>query len=179
MKERIQIATKHSKDGNVRPQLTDPIDLLIGDHSEGFRYLQILQEAVQSIQTNGFSAQAFQKITDSTLFVGTKMRQHNLKEERYLFPKLDKHVFEFPNAIRHERREMWQVFNELTMSVKDVEEGRIHGTTIRELIHSASMVVERFRNQIEKENTIIFPMVKRLFTPDEYASLTKEISLAL
>jgi hemerythrin-like domain-containing protein len=172
MKERAQTI-------KTRVQYDDPLEVLSREHDYGSEYLDKLHEAVGSIQKNGFSVQAFLQITDSTQYIAGKMRQHNIIEERYLFSKLDRHVFESPNAIRHERREMWQAFNELMMSVKDVEEGRIHGTTIRELIHSAEMVVERFRNQIEKENTIIFPMVKRIFTPDEYALLTQEIALAL
>ena len=179
MKEKAQTVNNSSVTEKVRMQFEDPIKMLIREHEEGKEHLERLHEAIKSIQINGFSAKAFKQISASTQYISSRMRQHNLKEERYLFSKLDKHLFESPNAIRHDRREMWQAFNELMMSVKEVEEGRVHGTTIRELILSAGMVVERFRNQIDKENTVVFPLVKRMFTPEEYALLTKEIALAL
>jgi len=157
----------------------DPLELLMEQHTVGLAWLEKIAIAVDSIKAEGFSAKAFEIITGAVKYLGTEMHRHTESEEKYLFPLIDKHAFDSPMALRHERREMWQAFNELQLSVRDVEEGRIHGTTMRELLQSAQLVVERFRNQIEKENTIIFPMVKRLLTSDEYALLKQEITASI
>lgn len=151
--------------------LSDPLEILREDHTKGLEKLEKITEAAKSIQTEGFTATAFQQISDSVRFIGAEMRKHHELEERYLFPLLDKHLFESPNIIRHERREMWQMFHELLVVIKDVEDGRIHGTTIRELVQSAFNVVERFKNHIDRENNIIFPMVKLLLASEEYERL--------
>ncbi|MBI4809886.1 MAG: hypothetical protein HY800_00230 [Ignavibacteriales bacterium] len=67
------------------------------------------------------------------------------------------------------------MFHELLVVIKDVEDGRIHGTTIRELVQSAFNVVERFKNHIDRENNIIFPMVKLLLASEEYERLREYI----
>jgi hemerythrin-like domain-containing protein len=138
--------------------------------------LLALEEAVNSIERVGFTADAFQKIAEAARFIGSYMREHYEKEDRHLYPLLQKRTSDTSMAIRHERREMWQSFKELMMCVNDIENGKIHGTTIRELVTTVRAVVEYFRNHIEREDTVVFPLVKRLLTPDEYALLGRELA---
>jgi hemerythrin-like domain-containing protein len=156
----------------------DPIDILMREHEEVIGYLGRISRSTLSIERNGFSAEAFREIAESVRFIGTAVRQHSDKEDQYLFPLLERHAAESPVSLRHERREMWHLFNELMKSVNDVEDGRIHGTTIRELIQLAHEVVERFQGHITKENTTLFPLAKRLLTPVEYDKLTRGIAEA-
>jgi len=156
----------------------DPIDTLIKQHEEAIELLGRIEEAVASIHDSGFSAKAFAQIADAVELIGLKVRQHCEKEEQYLFPLLEGHVKDAPGRLRIERREIWHAFNDLVGSVKDVEDGRIHGTTMRELIQLAHIVVERFKSHIEKENTMLFPMAKRLLTSEDYELLRKEILTA-
>jgi len=162
--------------GKVVNECPDPIELLHIDHTKGMGVLLALEEAVNSIEKDGFTAEAFQKIAEAAKFIGSYMRDHYEKEDRHLYPRLQKRAADSPTAIRHERREMWQSFKELMMSVNDIEDGKIHGTTIRELVIAVRAVVEYFRNHIEREEAVVFPMVKRLLTPDEYACLGREIA---
>ena len=158
-----------------RMRFDDPIEVLMKEHNKVLEKLSVVADSVESIQLHGFSGRAFQDLTNAASFISAEMRKHSDKEEIFLFPLLEKHVFESPNVLRHERREIWQAFNELMTSIKDVEDGRIHGTTIRELIQSSQEVVEKIRNHIIKENTILFPMVKRVLQSDEYEQLRKDI----
>jgi hemerythrin-like domain-containing protein len=164
------------KSGQSVDKCPDPIELLQCDHTKGMEALLALEEAVNSIEKVGFTAEAFQKISEAAKFIGSYMREHYEKEDRHLYPLLQKRSSGSPMAVRHERREMWQSFRELITYVNDIEDGRIHGTTIRELVAIVRTVVEYFRNHIEREDTVVFPMVKRLLTPDEYALLGKEIA---
>lgn len=162
--------------GSAVNEIPDPIELLQSDHSKGMKTLLDLEEAVNSIEMNGFTAEAFQRIAEAARFIGSYMREHYEKEDRHLYPVLQRHASGSSMTIRHERREMWQTFKELMMSVSDIENGRIHGTTIRELVTTVRSVVEYFRNHIEREDMVVFPMVKRLLTPDEYSRLGRELA---
>jgi hemerythrin-like domain-containing protein len=153
----------------------DPLEILRQEHCRGLEELDKITVAIDSIHQNGFSAGAFEQIALSVRYLGSEMRKHYEKEERHLFPLLDKHLFESPNEIRYERREMWQSFNELINTIRDVEDGRFHGSAIRDLLQCAQQVVEHFRTHIHRENDIILPMVKRLLTSDEYVQFGKEI----
>jgi hemerythrin-like domain-containing protein len=164
---------------NERMQSADPLDLLKSEHTELLLELKKIASAAASIQDNGFSAQAFQQIADTTRRIDSRARRHGDIEDHYLFPLLEKHSGESPVTVRHERREMWRVFNELLKAVKDVEDGRIHGTTVRELLQLAHTVDEEFRHHFEKEDTVIFPLARRLLTPTEYAQLTKDVTSAI
>jgi hemerythrin-like domain-containing protein len=162
--------------GKTLNQCPDPIDLLQSDHTKGMEALLALEEAVNSIEKVGFTAEAFQTIAEAARFIGSYMREHYEKEDRHLYPLLQKRTSGSPTAVRHERREMWQSFKELMMFVTDIENGKVHGTTIRELVTTVRAVVGYFRNHIEREDNVVFPMVKRLLTPDEYAILGKELA---
>jgi iron-sulfur cluster repair protein YtfE (RIC family) len=175
MKEKVRAANKRSVMEESRMRFDDPIEVLMKEHNKVLEKLSVVADSVESIQLHGFSGRAFQDLTNAASFISAEMRKHSDKEEIFLFPLLEKHVFESPNVLRHERREIWQAFNELMTSIKDVEDGRIHGTTIRELIQSSQEVVEKIRNHIIKENTILFPMVKRVLQSDEYEQLRKDI----
>ncbi|MDI6767502.1 MAG: hemerythrin domain-containing protein [Bacteroidota bacterium] len=156
-------------------QAHDPLDILRHEHDRGLQELEKIITAIESIHKNGFSREAFQQIAESVKYVGSEMKKHYEKEERYLFPLLDKHLFESPNKIRYERREMWQSLNELINSIKDIEDGRFHGSTVRDLLQCARQVVEHFRTHINRENDVILPMVKRLLTSAEYVQFGEEI----
>ncbi|MBI5020443.1 MAG: hemerythrin domain-containing protein [Ignavibacteriales bacterium] len=153
----------------------DPLVILREEHERGLKELEKISAAIESIQEKGFSADAFAQIAESVRYIGSEMRKHYEKEEHHLFPLLDKHLFESPNEIRYERREMWQYYNELINAIRDVEDGRSHGSTVRDLLQCALQVVEHFRNHINRENDVILPMVKRLLTSDEYLQFGKEI----
>jgi hemerythrin-like domain-containing protein len=154
----------------------DPIEALMHEHELGLHQLGLMADAAKSIQVNGFSAGAFQTIADAIRFIGTEIRRHNEKEERLLFPLIDRHVSGPPSAMRQEHRELWRAFNELLKSVRDVEDGRIHGSSIRELVQMVNFIVEHLRDHIDKENTVLFPMAKQVLTEEEYRMLGNEIT---
>ncbi len=154
----------------------DPIDLLKKEHRDSLRRMGLMQQAAVSIRDSGFSAKSFREIAESILFLGKDIRRHNDKEERYLFPLLDRHVMGATSEVRHERRDFWRAVNDLSKFVRDVEDGRVHSTTIRELVQTTLFIVEHFRATVNKEDTVLFPMANRMFTPEEYAQMKVEIN---
>src|SRR5512140_663243 len=104
---------------NAAPDATPgcPLALLMGEHEQALQELNKMAVAAKSIQTSGFSAEAFQQIADAIRYIGSVVRKHNEKEEQFLFPKMDRHINGYQSLMRHEHRELWGAFNELLKSV--------------------------------------------------------------
>jgi hemerythrin-like domain-containing protein len=137
-----------------------------------------ISNAAKSIQVDGFSAKAFQEIASAVRAIATLISRHNTTEETLLFPMLERHVNDMPGSILLEHREVNRAFNELLRSINDIEDGRIHGSSIRELLQLANFVVNHLGNHMTKENTVLFPMAKRLLTNEEYEKLRVGVALS-
>ena len=158
---------------------TDPIQTLMKEHDIGLKYLQRLGDAAEDIRTNGFSFEAFKHVAEAIQFIDTEIRQHNEKEEKYLFPLMERHVDGPPAVMRGEHRKLWRAFSRLRECVKDVEEMRIYPSTVRDLVECSKTIVQLLSDHIAKENDVLFPMAKEILTKDEYRQLTREIAAVI
>jgi hemerythrin-like domain-containing protein len=161
-----------SKFDEIHP---DPFDVLRDEHRDGLRCLVKLGNAADSININGFSSKIFDQIVASVDFIDTKLRQHNQKEEMYLFPLIERHVANPTQVLRNEHNKLWIAFNELKKSVSEIEEGRIHESSIKELIRNSKSVAEQMCNHIAKEDDILFPVAKQLLSEEEQLQLCSEL----
>lgn len=156
----------------------DPIDILLNEHTVALQYLQRLRDATEHIKVHGFSYDAFQKIEEAIHYINLEIRHHNEKEERYLFPLLERHIKTPPEVMRSEHRDLWKELDRLQECIKDVEESRIHSNTVRELIHCCTSIVNMLTAHITKENNVVFPMTKQLLTKEEYLQLQRDMRKA-
>jgi hemerythrin-like domain-containing protein len=153
----------------------DPLEILRHQHEEGMRHLLLLENAAESIKASGFSAEAFEQIAESIRWMNTEVRRHTKFEEQYLFPLIDRHMKNVAEQMRGDHRDLWDSFSELLDKVKEVEEGRLHGTSIREVVAIAFSIVEQMRAHIRRENTVLYPAMKQLLTEQESRSLLEGI----
>jgi hemerythrin-like domain-containing protein len=156
-------------------KVIDPISVLKDEHKKGMYYLAKLDNAADYIRINGFSAEAFEQIVEATQYINTELRQHNESEEKYLFPLIERHASGPSHLFRDEHKELWKHFHELEIAIKDVEEGHIHGSSIKELVEIAKAVVDLMGSHISKENDILFPLAKQLLSQEEYSKLSNGI----
>jgi hemerythrin-like domain-containing protein len=150
----------------------------VKEHDQGLLYLGQLSEAVEDIRSHGFSVAAFIRIGEAIAFIDTTIRRHNEKEEEILLPLIGRHLPDSPREIRREHRALWAVFAELRKHVQDIEDGRLRGSAITDLMQSACAVVEVLRDHIIKENEELFPAAKVLLTGEEYRELAEGIARA-
>ena len=170
---------KHNEQHTIRHstgQALDPIEILMKEHEECLHHLARMENAAEYIQTNGFSHEAYTQIAEAIRFIDTVIRQHDEKEEKYLFSMMDRHVTGAPQVMRNEHRELWIAFKQLIQTVEDIEEGRLHGTSIVELVQSAKAVVDHLTGHITKENEVVFPMAKQMLTKEEYNELRESMA---
>ncbi|MBI3189511.1 MAG: hemerythrin domain-containing protein [Ignavibacteriales bacterium] len=156
-------------------QFHNPIEVLTMEHEEGLYFLEQLHTAAQYIGSSGFSFDAFLKLADAIRFIDNELRAHNEKEEKYLFPLLERHAGNPTRVLIEEHRELWKVFARIRQCVEDVEEGRIYATTVKELVQTSELLYELLKNHISKENEVLFPMVKNVLSSEEYEQLTENI----
>jgi hemerythrin-like domain-containing protein len=154
------------------------IEILMRENEKGLECVHQLGNAVKRIQADGFSFETFEQVVEAMKFIDTEIRQHSEKEEQYLSPLLDRHVHGSSQVMTQEHRELWKALSALRECVKDIEELRIHPTTIRDLIECSRSIVEILTNHINKENTVFFPMATRLLTPEEYDQFQTSIFAA-
>ena len=149
----------------------DPLEMLKHEHDEGMKHLLALESAAESIKVHGFSAEAFEKIAESIRWMNTEVRRHTEFEEQYLFPLIEHHMMNLAEQMRGDHRDLWDSFSELLEKVKEVEEGRLHGTSIRDVVSIAFSIVEQMRAHIRRENNVLYPALKQLMTEQEYRFL--------
>jgi hemerythrin-like domain-containing protein len=149
----------------------DPIGALQREHEAGLQRLTRLENAAEAIRTTGFSAEAFEEIADVIRWFNTDVRRHTEQEEHCLFPMMELHVAGLPEVLRSEHRELRSASGLLLQTVNEVEEGRIRGSSIQEVVQISKLIVELMRNHIAKENNLLFPLAKEVLTPVEYGQL--------
>src|ERR1043166_235634 len=166
---------KGGKD-RTSPGKADLIEVLLEEHAETIENLTRLQHATEYIRTNGFSFEAFMQIGKALRFIGIEIKHHNEKEEKFLFPLMDNYPGTNPQELRNEHRELRKLYTRLLEGVEDVEEGRLHANTVREILETSKALIEHLRSHIAKENEILFPMAKRLLSKSELEELEKSIT---
>jgi len=165
-------STKEQTQSRIRP---DPLELLKQEHEEAMHHLQVLENAADSIKASGFSAEAFEQIAETIRWMNTEVRRHTKLEEQYLFPLVEHHMKNLADQVKGDHQDMWDSFSDLLDTVKEVEEGRLHGTSIRTVVAIARTIVEQMRSHIRRENTILYPALKELMTEQESRALLEGI----
>ena len=153
----------------------DAFDMLRRDHAECIHRIAMLETASDSIRLHGFSAHEFGNIVEAVEYIDSQLRNHHGLEERHLFPFLERHAPERLAKLREEHRQLWSTFGKLLRSVRDIQDGRIYGTSIIELTSTSNIMAKLLHSHINDEETVLFPLVKGFLTEKEYESLSNEI----
>jgi len=153
----------------------DPLDLLKKEHEEGQKHLERLGSAADSIKINGFSVEAFEEIVDAVRWMNTDVRRHTDWEEKHLFPLIERHTSELPEQMRNDHRELRSSFTQLLDIVREIEEGKMRGSSIHEIVQISYVIVELMRSHIQKENDHLFPLAQKMLTIKEYDELMHQV----
>lgn len=153
----------------------DPIAQLLQEHNEALLQLKNLNKAVHSLALEGYSARQFRNIRAALKFIEEEVSVHNRREERALFPVLERYV-EGPTMImKQDHRKLKSGFRRLSGAIVQVNENRDSFAAIRHLRKVANDVVQQFVNHIHKENYILFPLVQRFLTKDELREIARKM----
>ena len=154
---------------------TDPIAQLMQEHNEALVQLKLLNKAVNAFRQDGFSGNHFRQIRAALRFIEKEVSVHNHKEEKALFPVLERYVEGPTRIMRNDHIQLRRGFVQLSGAIREVERNRDSFSAIQKLSAIAHDVVQRFVNHIHKENYILFPLVQKFLSKDELREIAKKM----
>ena len=157
-------------------QFQDPFEILTQERNEEGRYRSQLERAAESIKMYGFSADAFGQITDAVWYINTALRRHDQIEDEYLLPLLEPYATDAINEMKENRRQLWNAFNRLRYIVADIEDGKVYGNSIPDLVEAANYLAKLMNVHLADEDGILFPLSRKKLTPKEYARLAAAVA---
>lgn len=151
----------------------DPINALYGEHDEALQHLDLLGKSGRAMAAQGASPTALADFERAIRFLDHEIRAHNEWEEVNLFPRLETYMG--PGGpcmiMRAEHRQLWDLYGSLGPLLDSVRQGRADAEGFRHLSAAADSIVDLLSNHIAKENDILFPMARRMLTPQDLAAM--------
>lgn len=155
--------------------IRDPIAVFLKEHDTALVQLQILKRSASEIRKKGYSEKTFRQLLKATEFVDEEVRVHNGKEEKALFPVVEKYVDGPTAVLRDEHVKMARTYKKLHFSIEMLTENHDDKTARAELAEAADAIVQLMVNHIHKENQILFPLVKRFLTKEELRKIAQRM----
>jgi len=167
-----------------------PVQILTHQHDEAVKRLGVLKGATLCMRAGARSAdsgvnqtisQAIKNVYETIKFFDSELRDHFQKEEVGLFPSLEKRLAKDGSPIANmlaEHGEIWQKITEFRkVSVSLPSDGQnVTPKVADEVERVASELIRLLRAHIEKENTILFPLVTANLSAEELAEVKRSWS---
>jgi hemerythrin-like domain-containing protein len=157
-------------------QKIDPIARFMQEHSVTLLQLSALNRASRELEERGFSAEAFGRVLTALDFLQEEVGHHNAREEKALFPVLDRYVEGPTSVMRLEHKTLKRELRRLKTSVKAVAQKHSSKRAIKEMRAQSGLVVQQFVNHIHKENNILFPLVQKFLTQDALREIARRMA---
>jgi hemerythrin-like domain-containing protein len=157
------------------PRIIDPIAEFMKEHDAALHQLSMLNSAVKSLSTNGFSERDFKKVLHALSYMNREVSDHNHKEEEALFPILERYVEGPTRVMREDHILLAEKFVKFRDAVSRVKKKPSEEKELRSLATITRSIVKIFVNHIHKENYILFPMVQRFLTKEELREVAKKM----
>jgi len=155
--------------------IRDPIAVFLQEHETALVQLQILKRSASEIKKKGYSEKTFRQLLKATEFVDEEVRVHNGKEEKALFPVVEKYVDGPTTVLREDHVKMARIYKKLHYSIEVLTENHDDKTARAELGEAAEAIVHLMVNHIHKENQILFPLVKRFLTKEQLRKVAQRM----
>jgi hemerythrin-like domain-containing protein len=147
----------------------DPLDKLAADHRSALQVLQDIKQTSESLVTSEFAEQTFARFIEAVDFIDGEVRTHNMQEEEFLFPELEKTLpAQGPmHVMRAEHHQLYTSYAGLQELISAVRQSKDDQAKRIELAEKAKVLVNLLTNHIYKEDNILFPMARRMLTPEQ------------
>ncbi len=155
--------------------IRDPIAVFLKEHDTALIQLRVLKRSAAEIHKKGFSEKTFRQLLKAVEFVDEEVRVHNGKEEKALFPVVERYVDGPTNVLREDHLKMARIYKKLHYSIELLKENHEDKVARQELAEAAEAIVQLMVNHIHKENQILFPLVKRFFTKEELRKVAERM----
>jgi uncharacterized protein len=153
----------------------DPIAQLLQEHNDALIQLKNLNLAVQAFARDGYTTKQFRNIRVALRFIEEEVSVHNLKEEKALFPVLERYVEGPTKLMKQDHRRLKKGFYRLSEAINEVNVNRDSFSAIRRLRKVTNDVIQMFVNHIHKENYILFPLVQKFLSKEELREIARKM----
>ena len=153
----------------------DPIAVFMKEHDTALVQLRVLKKSALEIKKKGYSEKPFRQLLKAVEFVDEEVRVHNGKEERALFPLVERYVDGPTTVMREDHVKMAKIYKKLHFSITSLKENHEDKVARQELAEAAEAIVQLMVNHIHKENQILFPLVKRFLTKQELREVARRM----
>ena len=153
----------------------DPIAQFMQDHDRLLSHLTNLNKAARSLDEKGLTKEALRRIVAALAYLEEEVTVHNMSEEEALFPVLDRYVEGPTKVMRDDHRQLRKEFTRLSRAVSRIQKNKIKRQAARDLSVSAKTMVQLFVNHIHKENSILFPLVRKFLTKDALREIARRM----
>ena len=154
---------------------TDPIAQLMQEHDEALLQLKQLHKSLTSISVNGYSTKDFRNVRTALKFIEDEVGIHNGKEEKALFPVLERYVEGPTRIMRSDHKKLHKGFAQLSQAVKRYDKNRDSFSATKRLVQVGKGVVQLFVNHIHKENHILFPLIQKFLDKEELREIARKM----
>ncbi len=149
----------------------DLIERLTAEHQDYVFKLTTLAETIEGIRVNGRGGYFIETLDGLLLPLTTELDDHARREEEFLFPRLVDRVPDSPVPVmltEHQAiREKSEIFGRWYPAWRDGDD------SLFAVWSDAALDLRGlFSAHMQKENLILFPMARRVLTPDEIKTLT-------
>ena len=153
----------------------DPIAVFMKEHDTALVQLRVLKKSALEIKKRGYSEKPFRQLLKAVEFVDEEVRVHNGKEERALFPLVERYVDVPTTVMREDHVKMAKIYKKLHFSITSLKENHEDKVARQELAEAAEAIVQLMVNHIHKENQILFHLVKRFLTKQELREVARRM----
>lgn len=155
---------------------THPLDVFLAENESVTVVLDKIKPAVQSI-IEADSGTAIDALFDEVRSGHTRLMEldrHYTRKENILFPYLERHGVTGPSAV------MWSIHDEIRQGLKQTSFMMLHSEAVATPKLVSAMkdtllpLYDQISEMVYKEENILFPTCRDMFTEEEWASIASE-----
>lgn len=169
------------------------IQSLVNEHDKLTEKLNLFEKAIMSLEQNQFyiTKEINDGLNQFFVFFDEHVIPHNRKEERYLFPILQKRLIESGehgggnppitaiDIMEDDHVKFIQLatltFNLLGLAIRLNDKGA-QATTFDLAVHNGKELVELLKLHVYKEDHTLFPLAHKLLSKEEFEAINKEMN---
>lgn len=160
-----------------------PLESLLKDHQEALTKMAQLRATTicLKVKANAPADQAapslkndLDHLDEIMAFFGGELKEHFEKEEKGLFPMLERHVKGDSGPVGvllAEHQDFWKKYELLKARRESLVANGNQGAIANEMYDISSQIIILLRGHIEKENTTLLPLARKLFSDEEFQEL--------
>lgn len=143
---------------------------LKNEHEHSLVRLGFIRDAAYRIADKGINEEDYSIIKKFIFYINVEVREHSKKEEEILFPHLE--MFEgfkpMTDLMRQEHIMLWLALDRIASRINEFDNKSNKSAYSTKLYSDVMLLVGFLTDHIQKENNILFPMIERIITNNQF-----------